>query len=66
VGLGTELLLLLLLGFLIVGPKQMHALLGRAAHVKAEFDKVTRSFKSHLTAESERPAPSHETSICLA
>jgi Sec-independent protein translocase protein TatA len=57
VGLGTELLLVLLLGFLILGPKQMHAL-GRVAHVKAEFDKATRSFKSHLTAET--PSPTHK------
>jgi hypothetical protein len=60
VGLGTELLLVLLLGFLIRGPKQMHALLGRVAHAKTEFDKVTRSFNSHLTAEPETPAPTHE------
>jgi Sec-independent protein translocase protein TatA len=48
VGLGTELLLVLLLGFLILGPKQLHPLLGRVAHAKAEFDKAARSFKSHL------------------
>jgi Sec-independent protein translocase protein TatA len=60
VGLGTELLLVLLLGFLILGPKQMHALLGRVAHAKREFDKVTRSFKSHVTSEPETPAPNHE------
>jgi Sec-independent protein translocase protein TatA len=60
VGLGTELLLLLLLGFLILGPKQMHALLGRVAHIKAEFDKATRSFKSHLTDEPEIPAPNDQ------
>ena len=59
-GLGTKLLLLLLLGFLILGPKQMHALLRRVAHAKTEFDKVTRSFKSHLIAEPETPAANHE------
>jgi Sec-independent protein translocase protein TatA len=60
VGLGTELLLVLLLGFLILGPKQMHALLGRVAHVKAEFDEATRNFKSHLTAKPEISFPTHE------
>jgi Sec-independent protein translocase protein TatA len=60
VGLGTELLLVLLLGFLILGPKQMHALLGRVAHAKREFDKATRSFKSHFTAKPEIPAPNRE------
>ena len=59
-GLGTELLLVLLLGFLILGPKQMHALLGRVAHVKIEFDKATRAFRSHLTAEPETPAAPQE------
>jgi Sec-independent protein translocase protein TatA len=60
VGPGTELLLVLLLGFLILGPKQMHGLLGRVAHAKTEFDKVTRSFKSHLTAEPEMPPANDE------
>jgi Sec-independent protein translocase protein TatA len=60
VGLGTELLLLLLLGFLILGPKQMQGQLGRVARAKTEFDKVTRSFKSHPTAKPEIPAPNHE------
>jgi Sec-independent protein translocase protein TatA len=60
VSLGTELLLVLLLGFLILGPKQMHALLGRVAHVKAEFDKATCSFKSQLNAKPQNPAPDDE------
>ena len=51
---------MLLLGFLILGPKQMHALLGRVARVKAEFEKATLSFKSHFTAEPEIPTASHE------
>jgi Sec-independent protein translocase protein TatA len=50
-GFGTELLLVILLGFLILGPKQMHAMLGHVARAKLELDKVTRSFKSQLTAE---------------
>jgi Sec-independent protein translocase protein TatA len=58
VGFGTELLLVLLLGFLILGPKQMHAMLGHVARAKAEFDKATRSFKSQLTAELEAPPQS--------
>jgi len=53
VGFGTELLLAFLLGFLILGPKQMNAMLGHVARAKAEFDKATRGFKSQLTAELE-------------
>ena len=41
------------MGFLILGPKQMHAMLGRVARAKTEFDKATRAFKSQLTAELE-------------
>ena len=52
-GFGTELLFVILLGFLILGPKQMNAMLGHVARAKAEFDKATRSFKSQLTAELE-------------
>jgi Sec-independent protein translocase protein TatA len=60
VSLGTELLLVLLLGFLILGPKQVHGLAGRIACAKTEFDKVTRSLKSHFSAKTEIPAPNHE------
>jgi Sec-independent protein translocase protein TatA len=49
VGLGIELLLVILLGFLILGPKQMHALPEHVLPAKTEFDKATRRFKSQLT-----------------
>jgi Sec-independent protein translocase protein TatA len=60
VGLGTELLLVLLLGFLILGPAQMHALMRRLAQAKTKFDKATRTFKSKLKLEPETPARDHE------
>jgi Sec-independent protein translocase protein TatA len=53
VGFGTELLFVILLGFLILGPRQMSAMLGHVARAKAEFDKATLSFKSQLTAKLE-------------
>jgi Sec-independent protein translocase protein TatA len=56
VGFGTELLILLLLGFLVLGPKQMHAVLGSVARVKTAFDKIAHSFKSDLKAELEVPS----------
>jgi Sec-independent protein translocase protein TatA len=55
VGFGAEILLVLLLGFLLLGPRQMHALLGNVARAKALFDDATRSLKSQLTAELEAP-----------
>ncbi len=54
-GLGTELLLVILLGFLILGPKQMHTLLGHIGRAKKEFDKATGGFKSQLSAELDAP-----------
>jgi Sec-independent protein translocase protein TatA len=51
VGFGTELLFVVLLGFLVLGPKQMHAMLGRMAQAKNEVDKITRGLKTQLTAE---------------
>ena len=57
-GLGTEILFVLMLGLLVLGPKQMHALLGRVARVKAQFEEASRSFKSQLGTEFD--AAHHE------
>lgn len=51
--LGTEIPLLVGLGFVVLGPKRMHAMLGRVARAKTEFDKMSRGFKSHLAAETK-------------
>jgi len=53
VGLGTEILFILMLGLLVLGPKQLHALLGHVARAKAQFEEASRSFKSQLAAELE-------------
>jgi Sec-independent protein translocase protein TatA len=50
VGLGTGILLVLMLGLLVLGPKQLHTLLGRLARAKAQFDEASRTFKSQLGA----------------
>ncbi len=52
-GFGTEVPLLLALGFVVLGPKRMHAMLGQVARAKAEFDKATRGLKSQLAAETK-------------
>jgi hypothetical protein len=39
VGLGTEILFLLLLGLLVLGPKLLHAMLGHVARAKAQLEK---------------------------
>jgi Sec-independent protein translocase protein TatA len=53
VGLGTEILFMLMLGLLVLGPKQLHALLGHVARAKAQFEEASRGFKSQLAAELE-------------
>ena len=65
-GLGTEIMFVLMLGLLILGPKQMHALWRRVARAKAQFEEASRSFKSQLGAEfdaahhEDRTETSHE------
>ena len=57
-GLGTEIMFVLMLGLLVLGPKQLHTLLGRVARAKAQFEEARRSFKSQLGAEFD--AAHHE------
>ena len=56
-GLGTGLPLFVVLGFLVLGPKRMQAMLGQLAKAKAEFDKASRGLKSQLTLELEGKPP---------
>ena len=60
-GLGTEILFILMLGLLVLGPKQLHALLGHVARAKAQFEEASRSFKSQLAAELEAANQDGET-----
>jgi Sec-independent protein translocase protein TatA len=50
-GLGTELPLLVAFGFVVLGPKRMHAMLGHVARAKAELHKASRAIKSELAGE---------------
>jgi Sec-independent protein translocase protein TatA len=51
VGFGAEILFVLLLGLLVLGPKQLHTLLGHVARAKAQFEEVSRGLKAQLAAE---------------
>jgi Sec-independent protein translocase protein TatA len=51
VGFGMEILFVLMLGLLILGPKRLHTMLAHAARVKAELENATRAIKSQLAAE---------------
>jgi Sec-independent protein translocase protein TatA len=57
-GLGTGLPLFLALGFLVLGPKRMHAMLGHLAKAKTEFDKASRGLKSQIASGLEGKPPS--------
>jgi len=48
VNLGTEILLLIALGFVVLGPKRMQKMLHQAARMKGEFDRAARSVKTEL------------------
>lgn len=50
-GLGTEILFMLVLGALLLGPKQLHEMLGHVARARAQFEKIRRSLKSQLEQE---------------
>ncbi len=50
-GLGTEILFILMLGLLILGPRRLHTLVGHVARAKAQFEEASRGLKSQLAAE---------------
>jgi len=50
-GFGTEMLLILLLGFVVLGPERLHAMLGHVARAKAELEHAARGIKSQLATE---------------
>jgi Sec-independent protein translocase protein TatA len=61
VGLGTEILFILMLGLLVLGPKQLHVLLRHIARAKAQFEEASRGFKSQLAAEFDVAQQKGET-----
>lgn len=50
-GFGTEILFMLVLGALLLGPKQLHEMLGHVARARAQFEKIRRSLKPQLEEE---------------
>ena len=62
-GFGTEILFVLVLGLLILGPKRLHTMLAHVARAKAELENATRGLKSQLAAELD-VAPGAGKSDC--
>ena len=60
-GLGTEILFVRMLGLLVLGPKQLHTLLGHVARAKSQFEDASRGFKSQLAAELDATHQEGET-----
>lgn len=52
-GFGTELLLLVVVGFLLLGPKRMQEAFRLVAKAKSKLDETTRELKSQLASEIE-------------
>ena len=68
-GFGAEILFILLLGLLVLGPKRLHIVLADVARAKARFEEASRGFKSQLTAElgtDSQGTENHEHSRLLA
>jgi Sec-independent protein translocase protein TatA len=62
VGFGTEILFILLVGLLLLGPKGLHTMLGHVARAKAQFEEASRGFKAQLVAELDSPHRAGEES----
>lgn len=54
--MGIELLLGIGLGFVVLGPRRMHSMLGILGQAKARFDKASGEIKAQLRAELDAPA----------
>ena len=57
-GFGSEIIFVLVLGLLLLGPKRMHTMLGHLARAKAQFQQATLGLKSQLSSDLEL-APSN-------
>jgi len=53
VGFGTELLFIVALGLVVLGPKRLHIVLAHVARAKAQFGKASRGLKFQLAAQLE-------------
>lgn len=63
-GFGTEILFIIVLGLLVLGPKRLHGVLGHVAKAKVRFEEASRGFKSHL--EAELSAEHHDAKTALS
>ena len=62
-GFGTELLFLFVLGFLLLGPKKLPAILGSIARAKAQLKKATQTVADELDEGLEPRNQQPETTV---
>lgn len=62
-GFGTELLFVLVLGFLLLGPRKLPAILGRIARAKAQLTQATNTVAAELDAALELHSQRPETNV---
>jgi Sec-independent protein translocase protein TatA len=58
-----EILFVLFIGLLVLGPKRLHTILGHVARAKADLENAARGLKSQLAAELDA-AQSVNTTDC--
>jgi Sec-independent protein translocase protein TatA len=63
VGSGMEILFVLMLGLLVLGPKRLQTLMAHVARAKAELENAARGLKSQLAAELDAE-PGADTTDC--
>ena len=54
-------LIILMFGLLVLGPRQVHTLLGHVARTKAQFEEASRGLKAQLAAELDAANQGGET-----
>jgi Sec-independent protein translocase protein TatA len=54
-------LIMLMFGLLVLGPRQLHTLLGHVARAKAQFEEASRGLKAQLGAELDAAHQDGET-----
>lgn len=59
-GFGTELVFVLVLGFLLLGPKKLPVIIRHIARVKAKLEHATHSLTTDLDAGLEPHSPQAE------
>ena len=60
-GVGTEILFMITLGLVVLGPKRLHSMIGQVTRAKAELENATRSLKAQLGAELNEPIRNSKT-----